>query len=105
MGASRWRLVQQLLTESILLSMVSGFAGLLIAMVGTRLVLRFAAAQIPRAWEIGLDWRVFCFLFAASIGTGIAFGILPALTASRVSPQTALKQAGGQRAGGPGLSG
>jgi putative ABC transport system permease protein len=99
LGASRGRLVGQLLTESILLSMVGGAGGLLIATAGTRLVLKLASSQIPRAWEIGLDWRVFTFLLAASIGTGIVFGILPALTASRVSPQTALQSAGSRSVG------
>jgi predicted permease len=89
LGASRWRLIRQLLTESTLLSLAGGAAGLGIAAVASRLILKLAAAEIPRAGEIGLDWRVFCVLLAASAGTGIAFGILPALAASRVRPPMA----------------
>jgi putative ABC transport system permease protein len=102
LGAGRGRLIRQLLTESILLSMAGSLGGLLLAVAGTRAALRLAGPQIPRAWEIGLDWRVFCFLVAASVATGIAFGLLPALAASRVSPQEALRQSGGGRSLGAG---
>jgi predicted permease len=94
LGAGRLRLFQQLLTESILLSLVSGLGALLIAIAGSRVLATVASAKIPRAEEIVLDWRVFLFLLVMSTCTGIAFGILPALTASRVSPQTDLKEAG-----------
>ena len=100
-------LLRQLLTESVLLSFAGGFGGLLIAAASLRLILKLAAATIPRSQEIGLDWRVFAFLFAASASAGIAFGLLPAVAASRIHFQSALKHADGGRSLGtsPGWSG
>jgi putative ABC transport system permease protein len=82
-GASRLRLVRQFLTESVGLAVAGGLAGLALGAFGSRLLLRIAAAQIPRAGEIGLDWRVFTFLLAACLITGIGFGLAPALAATR----------------------
>jgi len=92
-GASRGRLIQQLLTESLMLSLVSGLGGLFIGTAGTKLLLTLASSTIPRALEIGLDWRVFSFLAMASVGTGIAFGLLPAILVSRISPHMVLRAA------------
>jgi len=82
-GASRLRLVRQFLTESVGLAVAGGLAGLALGAFGSRLLLRIAAAQIPRAGEIGLDWRVFTFLLAACLITGIGFGLAPALAVTR----------------------
>jgi predicted permease len=84
-GASRLRLVRQFLTESVGLAVAGGIAGLALVAFGSRLLLRIAAAQIPRAGEIGLDWRVFAFLLASCLITGIGFGLAPALAATRAS--------------------
>src|SRR5262249_44476767 len=61
LGAGRWRLIQQLLTESVLLSTAGAAAGLALAAVLMRVGVRLAGTKIPRSWEIGLDWRVFLF--------------------------------------------
>lgn len=83
LGAGRLRLIRQFLTESLLLSCAGGLAGLALGIVGRRALLRAAAEQLPRAQEIGLDWRVFAFLLAACALAGIGFGLAPALSAAR----------------------
>ncbi|HEV8384722.1 MAG TPA: ABC transporter permease [Candidatus Acidoferrales bacterium] len=83
LGAGRLRLMRQFLTESLLLALAGGVAGLVIGMWGSRVLVRIASAQIPRAGEIGLDWRVFAFLLAVCMATGIGFGLAPAIAAAR----------------------
>ena len=83
LGAGRFRLMRQFLTESLLIALVGGVAGLAIGTWGSRVLVSIAAAQIPRAGEIGLDWRVFAFLLAVGVTTGIGFGLAPALAAGR----------------------
>jgi predicted permease len=83
LGASRFRLMRQFLTESLLLALCGGVAGLGIGVWGSSILTRIAAAQIPRAEEIELDWRVFAFLLAACVTTGIGFGLAPAIAAAR----------------------
>jgi predicted permease len=83
LGAGRFRLMRQFLTESLLMALGGGVAGLAIGMWGSRVLVRIAAAQIPRAGEIGLDWRVFAFQLAVSVTAGIGFGLAPALRAAR----------------------
>lgn len=83
LGAGRFRLMRQFLTESLLLALGGGVAGLAIGMWGSRVLATTAAAQIPRAQEIGLDWRVFAFLLAVCVTTGVGFGLAPAMAAAR----------------------
>ena len=92
LGASRWRVIRQLLTESLLLSIVGGALGLLLAQWLIDLILAFSANSIPRTSEIGLDNRVLFFTMAVSLLTGIVFGLAPALQASRTDVQEALKE-------------
>jgi predicted permease len=99
LGASRRRVVCQLLTESLLLGIVSGGIGLLLAAWGTRAALKLAPMGLPRADEIGLDFRVLAFTAFISLLSGTLFGLMPAWKTSQADPQTALKE------GGRGVSG
>jgi predicted permease len=90
-GAGRWRLIRQFLAESLLLALSGGLIGLGIGKWGSSLLVELAGAQIPRAWEIGFDWRVFAFLLAMCLVTGVGFGIAPAIGAARGDVLRSLK--------------
>ena len=96
MGAGRARIVRQLLTESIVLSITGGVLGLILGYAGVRALLAVSPAGLPRVGEngaaVGLDWRIFLFTLAISLFTGILFGLFPALSASRVDLHTTLKE-------------
>lgn len=94
MGAGRWRIARQLLTESVLLALIGGTLGLLIARWGIALILYISPDAIPRAREISLDWRVLVFTIGISIATGILFGLVPALQAGVVDVHETLKETG-----------
>jgi putative ABC transport system permease protein len=94
MGAGRWRIARQLLTESVLLALVGGTLGLLIAQWGVRLILYISPDAIPRAKEISLDWRVLAFTLGLAFITGILFGLVPALQAGVVDVHETLKETG-----------
>lgn len=94
LGAGRARLVRQFLAESLLLSLAGGLVGLLIARVGTRLLVVLAAATMPRAHEVAIDWRVFAFLLLVCLSTAVLFGLAPAITAARVDVGAAIKDGG-----------
>jgi putative ABC transport system permease protein len=101
-GASRWRIVRQLLTESILLSMLGGVLGLMLGGLGVRSLLLLVPGDVPRlggAAQLGnpfalVDWRVFAFTMCVSLLTGIVFGLLPALQISNPNLASTLKAAG-----------
>jgi putative ABC transport system permease protein len=92
LGASRARLVRQLLTESVMIAAIGGALGLALAAVGLGPLLHFAAATVPRAEGIGLNSAVLGFTAALAILTGIVFGLVPALQASRFDIRDQLNQ-------------
>ena len=103
LGASWSRVVRQLLTESVLLSLAGGAAGLLIAVWSLYVVRTVNPGNIPRLEVIGIDARVLAFTFAVSILTGIVFGLAPALRSANLDLNTALK-AGGRSSSDGGFS-
>jgi putative ABC transport system permease protein len=103
LGAGRWQLARQLLTESALLSILGGAVGVLLAACGVRYLRVTLATQIPRAEEIGLDTRVLFFTLGLSVFTGLVFGLLPALRPFRGRFNESLKAGG--RGGSSGVPG
>jgi len=94
LGANRWRVVRQLLTESILLGSAGGGLGLLLASWGMQGILRVLPEELPRVEEIRLDGRVLLFTLASSVLASILFGLAPALSASRGDLHGTLREAG-----------
>jgi predicted permease len=94
MGASRFRMVRQVLTESILLALTGGALGLLIASWGTRATVKLLPDALPRAEEIHLDVRVLLFTLVASLVAGILFGLIPAIRTSNTVVHETLKEGG-----------
>jgi len=91
LGASRGRIARQLLTESTLVGLIGGVAGIVIAQLGVRTLIAIAPqGRIPRIDEVQLDPWVLAFTLAVSLLTGIGFGVLPALQSARRSPQEAM---------------
>jgi len=100
MGAGRARLLRQLLTESLLLAMLGGVAGAGLASWGVDALLALSPADLPRIDEVKIDARVLAFTFAIAAVTGILFGLIPALKASRINLTQTLKEGSRSVAGG-----
>jgi putative ABC transport system permease protein len=104
LGGSRWRIVRQVLTESVMLAVVGGALGLLLGTVGIRGLLAVNTAGLPRiagdAPQVPVDARVLLFTLAISLGTGVVFGLIPALQSSRTDVAATLKETGGRSASG-----
>ena len=98
LGAGRARIVRQLLTESVMLSLAGCVLGTLLGLAGMRALLAVSPAGLPRIGEngsaIGIDWRVLGFTLGVSLLTGILFGLFPAFSASRSDLNSALKETG-----------
>jgi putative ABC transport system permease protein len=92
LGASRARLVQQVLVESLLLSVCGGVLGVVLAFYGAELIVALGAKAIPQLVVISIDIRVLAFTAALSLATGILFGLFPAVKTSKVSVSEALKE-------------
>jgi putative ABC transport system permease protein len=107
LGASRHRLVRQLLAESLLLAVPGALLGLAFAQWGSRLLVRqIASHQGLVSLDVSLHWRVLLFTVAVTLATTLLFGVIPALRAGRLSPHDAIKQQGRGLAGeGPGAVG
>ena len=97
MGANRWRLIRQLLTESVLLSIVGGVAGMLLAVWIIQLLLAFKPPiDFPLSLDVAVDWRVLLFSLAVSLVAGAVFGLAPALQATRPGLSQALRETSAQ---------
>src|SRR5205085_3064050 len=94
MGASRGRVVRQMLTESALLSTIGGGAGLLLSIWLTDVLISIIPEGAPRLDQVGIDFRVLAFAFGISALTGILFGLVPALQASKLDVTSSLKEGG-----------
>ena len=102
LGASRARIIRQLLTENVLLSLAGGAAGLLLAFWGTQALLAISPGNIPRLQSIGIDPQVLLFTIAISLATGVLFGLAPAVIVSKLNLNDTLKEGGRSSAEGAG---
>src|SRR5207245_4482764 len=99
LGAGRAQIVRQLLTESVVLAILGGVTGLLLAPIALHGIIQLGAVALPRVSEVRIDARVLFFTMGITLGTGILFGLAPALQASRRTPFEDLKEGG--RSGTP----
>jgi predicted permease len=104
LGAGRWRIVRQLLTESLMLSLVGGALGLFVGYLGMRALLSVSTAGLPRLGQagslLGMDWNIVLFTLVLAIATGILFGLIPALVASRADLNAVIKDSSSRSGSG-----
>src|SRR5438477_5207810 len=93
LGASRARMIRQMLTESVILSLVSGVVGVLTALAALHFV-RFLPVQLPRLAEVQVDWTVLSFALLVSLVAGLGFGLVPALQSSKAEIAVAIREGG-----------
>jgi len=94
LGATRERMIRQMLTESMLLSVIGGVAGVMTAVGTLGFILRFVPSNIPRLSEVRIDWVVLAFALLISILTGLVFGLAPALHSAKVAFSSAIREGG-----------
>jgi putative ABC transport system permease protein len=94
LGASRGRMVRQMLTESMLLSLIGGAAGIVTAVGTLGFILRFMPSNVPRLSEVRIDWVVLAFALVISILTGLVFGLAPALHSAKGALSSAIREGG-----------
>jgi predicted permease len=94
LGASRGRMVRQMLTESMLLSLIGGAAGIATAVATLGFILRFVPSNVPRLNEVRIDWVVLAFALLISILTGLVFGLAPALHSAKAALSSAVREGG-----------
>jgi predicted permease len=99
LGATRGRMIRQLLTESVLLSLIGGTAGVLTAFVSLDFILRFVPASIPRLSEVRIDWMVLGFALLISLITGLLFGLAPAVQSTKADLAVRIREGGRGSAG------
>jgi len=94
LGAARWNLIRQLLTESLLLGFLGGLGGVIVGALGLKFLLRLQPVNLPRLQEVHLDGRVLVFTLLVSLATSLIFGLVPALQTTRADLNDSLKEEG-----------
>jgi len=94
LGANKSRVVRQMLTESMILSVIGGVAGVITAFAALRFILRLVPANIPRISEVSIDWMVLSFALAVSIVTGVIFGLAPAIHSAKAALSSSIREGG-----------